>query len=70
MQKSMIFCHGHKVTILVNFHEFLLKNGLTVLSAIDQRYRTPFMYYGTGTPFEYDLVRLLYTEKRRFLIEE
>jgi phospholipid-binding lipoprotein MlaA len=50
--------------------EFLLKNGLTVLSAIDQRYRTPFMYYGTGTPFEYDLVRLLYTEKRKFLIEE
>jgi phospholipid-binding lipoprotein MlaA len=50
--------------------EFLLKNGLTVLSAIDLRYRTPFMYYGTGTPFEYDLVRLLYTEKRKFLIEE
>jgi len=50
--------------------EDLLKNGLTVLSAIDTRYRTPFRYYGTGSPFEYDLVRMLYTKQREFLIDE
>ena len=53
-----------------NSEEDLLKNGLTVLSAIDKRYRTPFMYYGTGSPFEYDLVRMLYTLQREFLIAE
>ena len=50
--------------------EDLLKNGLTVLSAIDTRHRTPFRYYGTGSPFEYDLVRMLYTKQREFLIAE
>ena len=34
------------------------------LRPIDLRYTTAFRYYGTGSPFEYDLVRLLYTEKR------
>jgi phospholipid-binding lipoprotein MlaA len=53
-----------------NSEEDLLKNGLTVLSAIDKRYRTPFRYYGTGSPFEYDLVRMLYTLQREFLIAE
>jgi phospholipid-binding lipoprotein MlaA len=47
-----------------------LKWGLTVLSAIDTRHRTPFRYYGTGSPFEYDLVRMLYTKQREFLIAE
>jgi phospholipid-binding lipoprotein MlaA len=53
-----------------NNEEDLLKNGLTVLSAIDTRHRTPFRYYGTGSPFEYDLVRMLYTLQREFLIAE
>ena len=53
-----------------NSEEDLLKNGLTVLSAIDTRHRTPFRYYGTGSPFEYDLVRMLYTLQREFLIAE
>jgi phospholipid-binding lipoprotein MlaA len=39
------------------------------LRPIDARYQTPFRYYGTGSPFEYDLVRFLYTEKRRLDIE-
>jgi len=39
------------------------------LRPIDLRYRTPFQYYGTGSPFEYDLVRFFYTEKRRLDIE-
>ncbi len=50
--------------------EDLLTVGLTVLSAIDTRYRTPFLYYETGTPFEYELVRMLYTKQREFLIAE
>jgi phospholipid-binding lipoprotein MlaA len=39
------------------------------LRPIDARYVTPFRYYGTGSPFEYDLVRFFYTEKRRLDIE-
>jgi phospholipid-binding lipoprotein MlaA len=35
------------------------------LQAIDTRHRTAFRYFGTGSPFEYDLVRLIYTEKRK-----
>ena len=50
--------------------EDLLTVGLTVLSAIDTRYRTPFLYYETGSPFEYELVRKLYTMQREFLIAE
>jgi phospholipid-binding lipoprotein MlaA len=34
------------------------------LNAIDTRKRTPFRYYSTGSPFEYEWIRLLYTEKR------
>ncbi len=32
--------------------------------AIDARHRQSFRYYASGSPFEYELVRLLYTEKR------
>jgi phospholipid-binding lipoprotein MlaA len=39
------------------------------LRPIDARYQVPFRYYGTGSPFEYDLVRFFYTEKRRLDIE-
>ena len=35
------------------------------LQAIDTRHRTAFRYFETGSPFEYDLVRLVYTEKRK-----
>lgn len=34
------------------------------LNAIDRRHRTSFRYYDSGSPFEYELVRLLYTKKR------
>lgn len=40
------------------------------LLPIDARSRIAFRYYGTGTPFEYDLVRFLYTEKRKLDIEK
>ena len=34
------------------------------LQPVDARSRIAFRYYETGSPFEYDLVRLIYTEKR------
>jgi phospholipid-binding lipoprotein MlaA len=34
------------------------------LQPVDTRHRIAFRYYGTGSPFEYDLVRLIYTETR------
>lgn len=48
--------------------EDLLKAGLTVLDAIDTRHKQSFRYYATGSPFEYDLIRMLYLEKREFQI--
>lgn len=38
--------------------------GVYVLYAVDQRRQTGFRYYRSGSPFEYDLVRFLYTKKR------
>ena len=35
-----------------------------IVTAVDKRHREKFRYYETGTPFEYDLVRMLYTKKR------
>lgn len=40
------------------------------LRPIDTRSRIAFRYYGTGSPFEYDLVRFVYTEKRKLDIEK
>jgi phospholipid-binding lipoprotein MlaA len=37
---------------------------LVLLNAIDTRYRIGFRYHETGSPFEYDLVRMLYTKLR------
>jgi len=39
-----------------------------LLNAIDARHRTKFRYWETGSPFEYELVRLLYTKKRQLEI--
>jgi phospholipid-binding lipoprotein MlaA len=38
---------------------------ILALRAVDQRHNVGLRYYETGSPFEYDLLRLLYTEKRR-----
>jgi phospholipid-binding lipoprotein MlaA len=35
------------------------------LQPIDARHRIAFRYFETGSPFEYDLVRLIYTERRK-----
>lgn len=39
-----------------------------IVSAIDKRHRQSFRYYRTGSPFEYDLIRMLYTAKRKIEI--
>jgi phospholipid-binding lipoprotein MlaA len=39
------------------------------LQPVDTRRRIAFRYYETGSPFEYDLVRLIYTEKRKLDVE-
>ncbi|RLA45838.1 MAG: VacJ family lipoprotein [Gammaproteobacteria bacterium] len=54
--------------------ELEMKDGeewaLTIMQAIDSRANVGFRYYETGTPFEYDWVKLLYTTKRKMDIEK
>jgi len=38
------------------------------LDVVDARHRQPFRYYKSGSPFEYELVKVLYTEKRKLQI--
>lgn len=40
-----------------------------ILKAIDTRAHVAFRYYETGSPFEYEWVRLLYTTKRQLDVE-
>jgi phospholipid-binding lipoprotein MlaA len=42
---------------------------ILALRAIDRRSQVGLRYYQTGSPFEYDLVRLLYTRKRQLEIK-
>ena len=42
---------------------------ITVLRAIGQRSQIGLRYHQSGPPFEYDLVRLLYTRKRQLEIK-
>jgi phospholipid-binding lipoprotein MlaA len=53
------------VTPAVVYDSYLLTGIRYGLQAIDTRHRTAFRYFETGSPFEYDLVRLIYTEKRK-----
>ena len=41
-----------------------------IMKAIDTRANVAFRYYETGTPFEYEWVKLLYTTKRKMDIEK
>ena len=43
---------------------------MTPLRAIDARDRVAFQYYETGSPFEYEWVRMLYSTKRQLDIEK
>ena len=46
-------------------NKFKVITAIDVLAAIDARHRTAFRYYQSGSPFEYDLIRMLYLEKRK-----
>ncbi|SNB47105.1 VacJ family lipoprotein [Geobacter sp. DSM 9736] len=39
-------------------------------STVDRRHRVPFRYRQTGSPFEYELLRMLYTMQREYVIEK
>jgi phospholipid-binding lipoprotein MlaA len=52
----------------LNFDHNDLQLPYSVLYGIDARSRQPFRYYESGSPFEYNYVRLLYTEKRKLQI--
>jgi phospholipid-binding lipoprotein MlaA len=41
-----------------------------IVAAIDKRSRQSFRYYRSGSPFEYDLIRMLYTAKREIEIDK
>lgn len=43
----------------------LIFNGVT---AVDKRHRQSFRYYQSGSPFEYEMIRMLYTSKREIEI--
>jgi phospholipid-binding lipoprotein MlaA len=65
-------------------YEAILKEGLNadadeknkaklygkIFNAIDTRHRTGFRYHGSGSPFEYELVKLFYNEKRHLDINK
>ena len=40
--------------------------GITAMEMIDKRHGESFRYYGSGYPFDYDMVRYLYTKQREF----
>jgi phospholipid-binding lipoprotein MlaA len=42
----------------------------TIFNAINTRHRTAFRYHGSGSPFEYDLIKLFYNEKRHIDINK
>lgn len=43
----------------------LVFNGV---AAVDKRHRQSFRYYQSGSPFEYDMIRMLYTSQRKIEI--
>lgn len=44
--------------------------GAGMLNAVDTRSNIQFRYYETGSPFEYDLMRYLYTKMREIKVSE
>lgn len=44
-----------------------IEGGITALDAVDLRHRESFRYYESDYPFEYYMVRYIYTEKRKIL---
>ena len=50
--------------------EDTVKAVLGLLKAVDKRHRVKFRYYETGSPFEYEWVRMIYLEKRKMDIDK
>lgn len=48
---------------------YLNRPPVLMVDILDERYTQPFRYYATGSPFEYEVVRLLYTKKRQLDIQ-
>ncbi len=53
-----------------NSDEDIFRKGKTILNTIDTRRKQGFRYYQTGSPFEYDQIRLLYSRKRQLQINK
>jgi phospholipid-binding lipoprotein MlaA len=41
-----------------------IQTGVTILKVVDNRHQQPFRYYDNGYPFEYEMVRFLFRQKR------
>jgi len=54
----------------LNFDNNDLEIPYYVLYGIDTRKRIGFRYYGSGNPFEYELIRFLYTKHRELVIAD
>ncbi len=46
-------------------HEAEFRLAIDTLEAVDARHKVDFRYYQTGSPFEYEMIRMIYLEKRR-----
>ncbi len=46
-------------------NEATIRWAFDITEAIDARHQIPFRYYQSGSPFEYDIIRMLYLEKRK-----
>ena len=49
-------------------NESKIRIGIDAAEAIDARHNISFRYYQSGSPFEYDMIRMLYLEKRKMEI--
>ncbi len=54
-----------RATSMETYQEWIMD----IMWALDTRAHVAFRYYETGSPFEYELVRMLYTTKRQLDIE-
>jgi phospholipid-binding lipoprotein MlaA len=57
---AVLYCMLDDVENKSNIH-----TAIDVMDAIDTRHQTDFRYYHSGSPFEYELLRMLYLEKRK-----
>ena len=61
------YFYTHPVNFLDNFYASTVYTGVY---AVDLRSSLDFRYYQTGSPFEYQLMRLLYTKARQLEVDK